>query len=181
MADSSTVTLLTVEFPINPVYRIARRNQLLTASKIRERDSASQAGHRFDVLNGGVIYCATQLSGSFAEVLSPFRRAPSSRIHFNHNVDSEFMSHGSVPANWRELRRILRIRCIEPLPFLDLENPKTLAFLDAELAKELHELGVYFPLDVSVIRGNDRRITRDIKVSDPDLLSIAALYQLTIH
>lgn len=228
MADLHHVTPLTIEFPINPVYRIARNDQLLTGSKIRPQDSLSQAGHRFDLLSGGVIYCATQLQGSFAEVLSSFRRAPSARIHFNPDADVGFMNQGSLPANWRELRSILRVTCVEPLPFLELENPKTLAYLDVMLATQLCEFGFHSPLDVSMIRGSDRRITRaiatlvsnqmdsdgefiysgiryfsrlgdwecwaifeetdieivetrKIKVSDPDLSAIAALYQLTIH
>jgi hypothetical protein len=130
-----------------------------------------------------------------AEVLSAFRRAPSARIHFNPDADVGFMNQGSLPANWRNLRSILRITCVEPLPFLELENPKTLVYLDAMLAKELNEFGFHSPFDVSMIRGSDRRITRaifeetdveivdtrEIKVSDPDLSAIAALYQLTIH
>jgi hypothetical protein len=105
------------------------------------------------------------------------------------------MNQGSLPANWRNLRSILRITCVEPLPFLELENPKTLVYLDAMLAKELNEFGFHSPFDVSMIRGSDRRITRaifeetdveivdtrEIKVSDPDLSAIAVLYQLTIH
>jgi hypothetical protein len=228
MADFHHVAPLTIEFPTNPVYRVARRDHVLTGSKIRLQDSLSQAGHRFNLLSGRVIYCATQLQGSFAEVLSPFRQAPSSRNLVDYAVDVEYMNQGNLPANWRELRSILRITCVEPLPFLELENPKTLAYLDVMLATQLREFGVYSPLDISIIRGSDRRITRsiaafisnqmdadgefiysgiryfsrlgnwecwaifeetdievvetrEIKVSDPDLQTIAALYHLTIH
>lgn len=201
---------------------------MLVGSKIREKDSRTQAGHRFDLLGSGVIYCATQLEGSFAEVLSPFRKIPSARIQIDQTLDSGFMNHGGIPAAWREMRSIFLIGCVEPLPFLDLEDPGTLSFLDHELANVLCEIEVNSPLDISLIRGNNRRLTRaisawaanrmdedgeflysgiryksrlgdwecwaifeetevkimrtqEIKRTNPDLLAVANLYQLTIH
>ena len=138
------------------------------------------------------------------------------------------MIHGGIPAAWREIRSIFLIGCVEPLPFLDLEDPGTLSFLDHELANVLSEIEVNSPLDISLIRGNNRRLTRaistwtanqmdkdgeflysgiryksrlgdwecwaifdetevkimrtqEIKRSNPDLLAVANLYQLTIH
>jgi len=228
MASSHSSTPATVEFPAEPVYRIARTNNILVGSKIREKDSRTQAGHRFDLLDSSVIYCATQLEGSFAEVLSPFRRTPSARIQIDQSIDSGFMIHGGIPAAWREMRSIFLIGCVEPLPFLDLEDPGTLSFLDHELANVLSEIEVNSPLDISLIRGNNRRLTRaistwaanqmdeggeflysgiryksrlgdwecwaifdetevkimrtqEIKRSNPNLLAVANLYQLTIH
>lgn len=228
MASSHFSTPATVEFPAEPVYRIARTNNILVGSKIREKDSRTQAGHRFDLLDSSVIYCVTQLEGSFAEVLSPFRRTPSARIQIDQGIDSGFMIHGGIPAAWREIRSIFLIGCVEPLPFLDLEDPGTLSFLDHELANVLSEIEVNSPLDISLIRGNNRRLTRaistwtanqmdedgeflysgiryksrlgdwecwaifdetevkimrtqEIKRSNPDLLAVADLYQLTIH
>lgn len=164
MASSRSSVPETVEFPVEPVYRIARTNGMLVGSRIRERDSRTQAGHRFDLVDSGVIYCATQLQGSFAEVLSPFRKTPSTRIHIDQNVDSGLMNLGGIPADWRERRSIFLIDCVEPLPFLDIENPKTLSFFDHELVKELFEIGINFPLDISLIRGSNRRLTRAISV-----------------
>lgn len=162
MASSPSPIPATVEFPTEPVYRIARTKSMLVGSKIRERDSRTQAGHRFDLLDSGVIYCATQLEGSFAEVLSPFRKTPSVRIQIDQTTDSGFMNHGGIPAAWREMRSIFLIDCVEPLPFLDLEDPGTLSFLDRELATVLCEVEINSPLDISLIRGNNRRLTRAI-------------------
>jgi len=162
MASSNPGTPATIEFPVEPVFRIARRNTLLEGSRIRKRDSVTQAGHRFDLLDSGVIYCATQLQASFAEVLSPFRRVPSARIHIDQKSDPEFMNQGGIPADWRETRAIFLINCVEPLPFLNIEDPKTLAFLDVALADELNEMGVYSALDIALVRGSNRRITRAV-------------------
>ncbi len=72
------------------------------------------------------------------------------------------MNHGGIPAAWREMRSIFLIDCVEPLPFLDLEDPGTLSFLDRELATVLCEVEINSPLDISLIRGNNRRLTRAI-------------------
>lgn len=162
MANPRPSAPATVEFPERSVYRIAKTNALLGGSRIRERDSVTHAGHRFDLLDSGVIYCATQLQTSFAEVLSPFRRVPSTRINIDHEIDRGFMIQGGIPADWRKTRAIFLIDCVEPLPFLDIEDPQTLAFLDIDLAEELNEIGVYSPLDIALIRGSNRRITRAI-------------------
>lgn len=228
MANFNPLAPATIEFPSEPVYRVARSGSTLLGSKINEGDSIFQQGNRFDLVEGRVIYCATELKGSFAEVLSPFRKAPSERIQIEQELDSGFMNHGGIPADWRDRRLIFRVDCKVPLPFLDLENPATLSFLDNEMASMFFELGVKAPLDISLIRGDNRRLTRaistwtanqtdedgeflysgiryksrlgdwecwaifegtDVEItgtqrierSNPDLLAIADLYQLTIH
>lgn len=138
------------------------------------------------------------------------------------------MNHGGIPAAWRETRSIFLIDCVDPLPFLNIEDPRTLSFLDYELANVLQEIGVNSSLDISLIRGSNRRLTRAVSVwaanqldedgeflysgihyksrlgdwecwaifeetevkivetqeigrTNPDLLAVANLYQLTIH
>lgn len=162
MADNSAIVPITVEFPAKPVYRVARKDKPLIGSRIRQRDSSTQSGNRFDLVDSSVIYCATQLRGSFAEVLSPFRKVPPARIVVDQNTDSSFMNHGGLPAAWRDGRSIFHIGCLEPLPFLDLEDPSSLAFLDGELGSIFLTLGVHMPLDIPLVRGSNRRLTRAI-------------------
>jgi hypothetical protein len=228
MADLRRPIHRTVELPKDPIYRVAKNSASVAGSRIRAEDIESQAGNRFDLTNEGVVYCATHRQGSFAEVLKNLRRAPSLRISIDPMVDPGFMLEGGIPTDWRATRSIFSVVCDEPLPFLDIEDPETLAFLDAEMAVELGELGILIPLDIPAIRGPDRRLTRaisswtasqrdvdgnflyggiryvsrlggwecwaifeesdihltermDIQRNDPDLLSIASLFQLTIH
>lgn len=119
-------------------------------------------GNRFDSLEFGTLYFATDLEGCFAETPSRFR--PSARMLAALEDDADwrergFMAPGSVPADWRYRRVALRARVGPRSRFLDVETPETQTVLTEELARELDELGVE-RLDVAVVRGQDRRVTR---------------------
>jgi hypothetical protein len=138
------------------------------------------------------------------------------------------MNVGSVPADWRLRRVKTRVICQEPLPFVDVEDPRTLATLGELLAKDLAALDIEQPLDVSLMRGRNRLVPRlvsrwayvqqnedgtprysgiryesklggwecwaifdgtrlgqaeemAVSLEDPELVSVAAMYKLTIH
>lgn len=117
-------------------------------------------GNRFDSPTRGysVCYFATELTGCFGETLARFRPDPGLTSVSN---ESGFMLSGEVPADWRHRRLAVRARPIDSGSgrFLDVEAIETREWLRTELGELLAFHG-YSDLDVSVVRGGDRRITR---------------------
>lgn len=68
---------------------------------------------------------------------------------------------GGVPADWRARRVRATLRVEDPLPFLNVEEPATHELLTTEIASQLSQFEVDV-LDVSHVRGRDRRVTRAI-------------------
>ncbi len=121
------------------------------------------AGNRFDspTRDYRVCYFATQLDGCFGETLARFRPDPALIAI---STEEGFMPAGEVPADWRVRRLAVRARPVEDdriptIRFLDVEALQTRQALRTELAELLAFYG-YKDLDVSVVRGGDRRITR---------------------
>ncbi|HKO74761.1 MAG TPA: hypothetical protein VJU01_05570, partial [Gaiellaceae bacterium] len=65
--------------------------------------------------------------------------------------------------NWRHRRLAVRARTAEAVPFLDVESVRTRQALTKPLSSVLAIYGAA-DLDVSVIRGGDRRITRAVSL-----------------
>lgn len=119
------------------------------------------AGNRFDSPDAsyGVLYFGTSREVCFREILARFRPEPSlAALVKDEWQQLGWMEVGSLSREWREARGIVRVSP-EPMPFLDLEHPETLEHLRYELSLGLSALGVQ-DLDVSTVRGPDRRVTR---------------------
>ena len=119
-------------------------------------------GNRFDATGHGTLYFATELEGCFAETTARYRL--STKVLAAIQADNEwsrrgFMPPGAVPADWRARRLATRVVLDQRAFFLDVDAPATHTFLNKHLAMELSELGVDV-LDVGIVRGRDRRITR---------------------
>lgn len=69
------------------------------------------------------------------------------------------MRPGCVPQEWRELRKGVRAWFPEEWPFLDVEAFDTREVLREELGELLAYLR-YPDLDIGLVRGGDRRVTR---------------------
>lgn len=150
----------TVEAP-GRLYRVARADGPLRFAQIDPADvPLPNAGNRFDVPGGGVLYCATMSTGCYAETLSRFRPSAAVRAAVQAE-DPHFMVCGGVPADWRNRRLKVTVTVVDPLPFLDVEDERTHEALTTELAKELSALSVP-AVDVSVIRGPNRLVTRAV-------------------
>lgn len=148
------------EYPTAGAFRIARRDAPLALSRISVADAEMPfSGNRYDVSGGGVLYCATDLEGCYAETLARFRPSPGIIAALGAHTDG-YMNVGGVPADWRLRRVKTRVLCQEPLPFVDVEDPHTLATLGEVLAKDLAALDIEQPLDVSLMRGRNRLVTR---------------------
>lgn len=118
-----------------------------------------KSGNRFDVPGGGVLYTATTAQACFGETLARFRPTPRMR-ELLRDEEPGFMVVGGVPQDWRLQRVLVSLRPIDPLPFLDVEDPATHEFLGEVLARELIALGYDRPLDLSSVTNQDRRLSR---------------------
>jgi hypothetical protein len=158
-AEKGAVPVGVVLFPVEGAYRVGRRAEPLSYSRISPFDAQTTMGNRYDVAGGGVLYCATNIEGCYAETLARFRPSPVVIAALDGNEMGR-MNRGSVAADWRLRREWVRAQCDHALPFLNVEDPATLAHLGRVLVKELAALEVSQPLDVSLMRGSDRRIPR---------------------
>jgi hypothetical protein len=150
--------LVTEEFPAT-AFRVGRRSGVIHFAEIDAVDAANiEQGGRFDVVGGGVLYCATTKTGAYKEVLAAFR--PSAKAYRIADGES-IMAQGSMPRSWRDARALAEFSLEDPLPFVDIERDSTLTHLTAAMAEQLDELDVR-ALDVSLVRGSNRLLTRSI-------------------
>ena len=122
------------------------------------------AGNRFDSRVGdySTLYFATELETCFLETLARLRPAQGFRDVIGEEWrELGFMEVGAVPADWRAKRLAVRVELSSELPFVDVEHPDTIQVLRHELADVLQECGLT-DLDIGIIRGPDRRVTRAI-------------------
>ncbi len=69
------------------------------------------------------------------------------------------MEVGAIPRDWRDRRSAVKVQLPEYMAYLDVDHPDTHQFLRQELALGLAALG-HDDLNIGVVRGNDRRVTR---------------------
>lgn len=161
MADGPAV----VKPPASGMWRVARGdNPLVPPVSLEPHGRRSAGANRFDPVHYdyGVLYFGTTLEACFAETLARLR--PS--VELLALVDDEwraagFMPAGHVPADWRQRRTAVHVRLPRGALFVDVDDPLTHQYLRAELAPGLAALGVP-ELDVSAVRGPDRRVTQMI-------------------
>jgi RES domain len=151
----------TKSVPSNGVWRIGRGSDPL-AFRMPEPNTllASRSGNRFDSHDYGVLYFATDIRACFGETLARFRPSPAMKALVEEEWrQRQFMGVGSVPQEWRLRRTAVRVKIDAGLDFLDVEDRRTLQHLRGPLAMGLSSLG-YHDLDVAMVRGSDRRVTR---------------------
>jgi hypothetical protein len=127
-------------------------------------------GNRFDspTAEYGVRYFSTTLDGCYGETLARFRADSTLTAVIGDEWSAMgFMSIGELPADWRQRRTAVQVRfptdstaTTGPV-FLDIESMKTREALRPDFQPLLAHYG-YSDLDVPVVRGHDRRITRYI-------------------
>lgn len=148
-----------VTAPVAPIWHVGRRADPYRFSWITpDIDRLDDAGNRFDVLGGGVLYAATERRGAFVEVLQKFRPTTATRAAAKRE-QPHFMTAGSVPAAWRDANVKAQLTLTSPAPFVDIEDPCTWPILEDRLAAELAMWGIN-NIDVSVVRGPRRLVTR---------------------
>ncbi|MDP8931879.1 MAG: RES family NAD+ phosphorylase [Actinomycetota bacterium] len=155
-----------VDPPTAMVWRVGRRPDPLKVRKPRPLPpEETRVGNRFDSISGrfSCLYLASDSCGCFMETLGRLRP----KEHLADLVREEWeqrgwMNVGSVPADWRERRCRVQVAIdLDAPPFLDVDDAATLWTLDVLLRPQLDTWQVD-ELDTSVIRGQDRRVTRAI-------------------
>jgi hypothetical protein len=122
------------------------------------------AGNRFDSPDGsyGVLYFGSSLIGCLGEVLARLRPKPAlAALVADDWAEMGVMGPGQVPRDWRERRSAAQVSLPDSLPFVDVDASATHQLLRTELALGLSSLG-YQDLDISTVRGPDRRLTQMI-------------------
>lgn len=166
---------LLTETPTEGVWRIGRDPDPLAASKSVSSSELSKpgTGNRFDSPTGGygVRYFGTALDGCFGETLARFRPDPVlSKVIGNEWREMGVMNVGDIPADWRQRRTAVRVgfpdggensKFPDGVRFLDIESIETREAMRDDLA-ELLAYYHYPDLDVALVRGRDRRVTRYI-------------------
>jgi hypothetical protein len=164
------MSVKTAEAPAAGAWRVGRSPDPLVLSDplLPSELSGRLTGNRFDSPTGGyrVLYFATDLKGCYGETLARFR--PDTHLLELLREEWEargWMNVGDVPASWRQRRIAVRARFVaggrfsRGVRFLDVEAARTREVLKRELAGVLSYWG-YADLDVSTVRGGDRRVTR---------------------
>lgn len=167
--------ILVTEPPAEGIWRIGRDPDPLAASKSVSASELSKpgTGNRFDSPTGGygVRYFGTSLEGCFGETLARFRPDPVlSKVIGSEWQEMGVMNVGDIPADWRQRRTAVRVGFPEEgqnakfpdgVRFLDIESVETREAMREDLA-ELLAYYHYPDLDVALVRGRDRRVTRYI-------------------
>lgn len=148
-----------VEAPVGGLYRIGRAVDPMRASTVPpEVEASARQGNRFDTSGFGVIYMGSTLDACFGETLARYRPEPT----LSELVAEDwrgFMAPGQVAAEWREKRSAVHAVIDPDETFLDIEAIETREHLRKALALGLAALG-HVDLDVPLVRGPDRRVTR---------------------
>lgn len=150
-----------VAFP-DVVYRVARRKCELRYSRISPQDDQDpNAGHRWDVLGGGVLYAGTTQRVAFLETLGFHRPSPGVVLEAADD-SAAFMEPGCLPRDWRELRSVYELEAqssSRDLGFVDLVDVGTRTALQRILSDALRPMGVDH-LDVPEVTSKNRVQTR---------------------
>lgn len=154
-----------VSLPDQGVWRLGRGVDPL-AGKPPEPVNMSDpgVGNRFDSFHGNykVVYAASTAEACFAECLARFRPSPRlADLVRDEWSERNWMSVGSIPADWRNSRVLVQLEVPNALPFLDISHSDTLQALreDQRIMGWLTSLGLN-ELDLSEVVSRDRRITR---------------------
>jgi hypothetical protein len=167
--------VLLTEPPAAGIWRIGRDPDPLAPSKSVSSSELSKpgTGNRFDSPTGGygVRSVGTNLEGCFGETLARFRPDPVlSKVIGNEWGEMGVMDVGDIPADWRQRRTAVRVGFPEGgqnakfpagVRFLDIESVETREAMRDDFA-ELLAYYHYPDLDVALVRGRDRRVTRYI-------------------
>jgi hypothetical protein len=185
-----------VQAPADGFWRVGRAPNPLEVGPPLSPDELDDAklGNRWDSPVGDyrVVYFGSAPDVCYGETLARFRPDPVIVDLLAGDDDTSFMRPGELPADWRFRRLAVRaVPAISPrmsnlfpdgVLFLDVEAIETREELRKELGPVLAYYG-YHDLDVSVVRGSDRRITRWISYYanrlDPRVAGIRYLSRLS--
>lgn len=163
MAVSERVPRL-VDSP-DTLWRVARGvDPLATYRPKASTRTEPGEGNRFDSPDGSysVLHFGSRPDVCFGETLARLR--PKKELAAL--VEDEWsrmgvMRPGRLPRDWREKRSLGEVAIGDALPFIDIDSLDTHQYLRDKLSLGLSSLG-YDDLDISAVRGSDRRLTQMI-------------------
>jgi len=160
-------------------YRVAAENYSALNPQVRGDFFTEDVGlwNRFDT-TGRTLYAAATRNGAFTECLYGYRLDPRARtaIEFmaeqfdlsveearNLYVDEqESLGHdhpGTIPANWREGRRLYQLSSTEDPTWFDLSTTHSLAYIDRNIGSEIYKICGVKAVDLSHLLGAERKLT----------------------
>lgn len=162
---SATPPVALVPAPERGVWRLGKGNAPLQYNQIEPDTITGSAAGRFSLFTYGMLYCASDPAGCYAEALSSFRVDPHMRELMSGDEEPsrpQQMRLGHLASSWRQERILVRLKPAAEARFLDVDAEETREVLADELKGDLHEWGVEPPLEDRHIHGRDRRIARQI-------------------
>lgn len=94
-----------------PVWRVARRTDPVAFSRIEAAEATVDAGNRFDVRGGAVLYTGGSLECCFVETMARLRTSPA--VVQAVGCDEHYMNPDTVPISWRTNRCIVTVAPVE--------------------------------------------------------------------
>ncbi|MFJ8004063.1 RES domain-containing protein [Streptomyces fagopyri] len=162
---SSVPPVALVPAPKRGVWRLGKGNSPLRYNQIEPETITGSAAGRFSLFTYGMLYCATDPAGCYAEALAGFRVDPQMRQFMatdEEDARPQQMRLGHLASSWRQERILVRLRPAAEARFLDVDAEETRKVLADELKGDLSEWGIDAPLEDHHIHGQDRRIARQI-------------------
>jgi hypothetical protein len=148
--------------PPDEMFRVEYTRAVLKPSVLRAEDEdLDRAGNRFDIAGAGVLYAASNPEGSYAETTAQFRPEASviAKMRAAGATETDLADVGVLDSKWAKERTLRTFHIVDPLPFVDLDDPRTHTYLDWAAAELLSEYKVK-ALDIAIVRGPSRRLTR---------------------
>lgn len=157
-----SVTLVTA--PERGVWRLGKSSAPLKYNQVEPETIAGSSAGRFSLFTYGMLYCASEPTGCYAEALAYFRVQPRIRQLLDDDEPGQYgrMKIGHLASSWREEHILVRLKLSPDARFLDVDAEATREVLAKELENEFSEWGVKGPLNDEHIHGRDRRIARQI-------------------
>jgi hypothetical protein len=154
-----------VPAPDRGVWRLGKVSAPLRYNQIEPETITGSSAGRFSLFTYGMLYCASDPAGCYAEALAGFRVDMSMRQLMSGQggvPQSEQMRLGHLASSWRQERILVRLQPAPEARFLDVDADETREVLADELKGDLSEWDVQPPLEDHHIHGRDRRIARQI-------------------
>ncbi|MET8656943.1 RES domain-containing protein [Streptomyces griseus] len=149
--------------PDRGVWRLGKSTDPLKFNRIEPETIEGSSAGRFSLFTYGMLYCASEPAGCYAEALAHFRVHPKMReLLADEPVAAGRMKLGHLASSWRDTHILVRLKLAPDARFLDVDAEATREVLRRELRNEFAEWGVEGPLNEEHIHGRDRRVARQI-------------------
>ncbi|MFJ9885161.1 RES domain-containing protein [Streptomyces sp. NPDC091287] len=149
--------------PNRGIWRLGKSSDPLKFNRIEPETIEGSSAGRFSLFTYGMLYCASEQAGCYAEALAHFRVQPKMReLLADEPVAAGRMKLGHLASSWRDTHILVRLKLASDARFLDVDADATREVLRRELRHEFEAWGIEGPLSEEHIHGRDRRVARQI-------------------